>query len=382
MRKGIEKGFYNLADYNIKKALIILIISTAGSILQIGGGSWDVTSHLLQKPETFFTPSHALLYSGVGLLVTSAVISLSFLYRFKENKNTSIKTPFRLIIIGSAMSLVAGPADFLWHQTFGIDGLLSPTHITLMTGMLINSVAVVLGLTRITSILQKKGLSNTNWIKAFMIPSYCALWLTISWYTYAFALPFSNGQHFNFNLDSSAETLIATTILPLFGSIIFITASKTIGWYGGSLVFALVIGITALTNIIPSEKLLSTLPWYLALVPIGIVANLIVNKNQRKRSQVFGASLTIMVTGAMIGSMFYFIGYPMLPNAFSEFLGYYGMKPINDLQTMVIDSMHVMLPFTIITGAIMGVIGSFVSIKILNYRKESDKKFNNAESLV
>ena len=59
--------------------LSTLVIATIGSLIQISGTSWDVTSHLMFKPETFFTPSHALLYSGIGLIVISTIINI-FIY--------------------------------------------------------------------------------------------------------------------------------------------------------------------------------------------------------------------------------------------------------------------------------------------------------------
>ncbi len=54
--------------HNMTIIMIILIIATSGSFLQIAGTSWDVTSHIMEEPETFFTPSHAVLYAGIGLL--------------------------------------------------------------------------------------------------------------------------------------------------------------------------------------------------------------------------------------------------------------------------------------------------------------------------
>ena len=40
--------------------LLVFSLATLGSIMQISGTSWDVTSHLMNQPETFFTPSHTL----------------------------------------------------------------------------------------------------------------------------------------------------------------------------------------------------------------------------------------------------------------------------------------------------------------------------------
>jgi uncharacterized membrane protein YidH (DUF202 family) len=58
--------------------MAVLIIATVGAFVQIEGASWDVTSHLLKRPETFFTPSHIMLYTGVGLLIISAALYVCF----------------------------------------------------------------------------------------------------------------------------------------------------------------------------------------------------------------------------------------------------------------------------------------------------------------
>src|SRR4029453_6675257 len=101
--------------------LLSLIIGTAGAFLQIGGTSWDVTSHIMKEPETFFTPSHAVLYTGIVLLTLAAGIGGFVLIRNKEIRRKSFATGFKLLIIGSMVSLAAGPSDFLWHEAFGVD---------------------------------------------------------------------------------------------------------------------------------------------------------------------------------------------------------------------------------------------------------------------
>src|SRR5919109_1637756 len=50
-----------------RKLLVIYALIAVGMALQIGGGKWDVTWHMLQRPETFFTPPHAVLISEGGL---------------------------------------------------------------------------------------------------------------------------------------------------------------------------------------------------------------------------------------------------------------------------------------------------------------------------
>ena len=209
-----------------KLALLSLTIATAGAFLQIGGTSWDVTSHLMKEPETFFTPSHAVLYTGISLLTLAAGIGGFVLIRNKEIRRISFATGFKLLIIGSMVSLAAGPSDFLWHGAFGVDGLLSPPHLALITGMLINSIAVVLGLARMRHI----GLtpSKEKIVRLAMIPAFAALWFTMIWYVYMFSLPFSNGEDFKFNPNPNVAALIATISLPFLSSIVFLTASKAI----------------------------------------------------------------------------------------------------------------------------------------------------------
>src|SRR5512132_3660447 len=122
-----------IRSHPITVSMAVLIIATVGAFVQTEGASWDVTSHLLRRPETFFTSSHIMLYAGVGLLIISAAISAHLLLKNKEIRTKSFSTAFKLLIIGSVISLVAGPSDYLWHQIFGVDGLLSPTHLILVT---------------------------------------------------------------------------------------------------------------------------------------------------------------------------------------------------------------------------------------------------------
>ena len=177
----------SLRSHPITVSVWVLILTTVGVFVQTEGASWDVTSHLLKRPESFFTPSHTMLYTGVGLLIIATAISAHLLRKNYEIRTKSFSTALKLLIIGSAISLVAGPSDYLWHQVFGVDGLLSPTHLTLVTGMLINSIAVVLGLARI--IVHFPTVRERRLIKAAMIPAFAAMWLTMIWYVYMFALP-------------------------------------------------------------------------------------------------------------------------------------------------------------------------------------------------
>ena len=64
------------------------ILTSLGILLVTVGGSWDITNHLLSKPETFFSPPHALMYSGVAISLVGVVLTFvgwKNLQKFKHN---------------------------------------------------------------------------------------------------------------------------------------------------------------------------------------------------------------------------------------------------------------------------------------------------------
>jgi len=316
------------------------------------------------EPEIFFTPSHTVLYSGIGLLVLSAGIGGFVLFRDKEIGGKSYTVAFKLLIVGSAVSLVAGPSDFLWHEEFGVDGLLSPPHLALITGMLTNSVAVVVGLVRI----QRTRLTHPKEtiVRLAIIPAFAALWFTTTWYAYMFSLPFSNGENFQFNPNPTIAVLVATISLPLLNSIILLAAQKTIGGFGGATAVAvLVVILNILTNVVPTvQPVVSFLPWYLvaAILP-ALIADLALNylpritKISMKNSQ--------LISGAIIGSLFYIFGYPMITWIYSipfgmNFASMEGIEAIRNLGSDFQNSLRSILAFTVVPGAIIGMLGAIL----------------------
>src|ERR671933_2317357 len=361
----LNKRIGSLISYRpMTVSVSMLILATVGVFIQTEGASWDVMSHLLRRPETFFTPSHTMLYTGVGLLTIATAVSVYLLRKNgKEIRTESFNTALKLLIIGSAISLVAGPSDYLWHQVFGVDGLLSPTHLTLVTGMLINSIAVVLGLARI--IVHLPTVRRRRLIKAVMIPAFGAMWMTMIWYVYMFALPLSNGQHFNFNLNPIYESIIAIIALPAIDSMVFITASRAIGRFGAATaVTALLLVMNSFANIIPSNQLLPFLPWYLMLIIPAVFADLILNKSITitRSKKTVKAERSVIISGAIIGSIFYIVGYPMLTMTFAEPLSY-TFHSMNDIFINFVRTLPSVLVFIAVPGVAMGITGAIVSVK-------------------
>ena len=354
--------------------------------MQISGTSWDVTSHLMNEPETFFTPSHTLLYSGIGLIIIATVLITHFYIKNKDSiTNRPSKLSFYLLLIGSVVCILSGPADYLWHQIFGIDGLLSPTHISLMTGMLITSIGVVIGLARI-KIADTKTNSKLEILRNIaLIPAFAALWFTIIWYVYFFSLPFSNGERFNFNPDPYLASIIATLFLPLFGSIIFFIASKTISRFGAvSAIGGLVIIINLFANIIPTEGILfpSILLYFpLSFIPI-IIADFLTNNFTFRKRKSKEKSINKIVAAALLGAGFYIFNYPMIvwayaiPLNMSLFVNNQELPLMSQLISNFLTTLPIMLIISIPSGAIMCVIGYLITNKIIE-SANTNKEVNN-----
>ena len=162
----------------INISLVALFIATIGTITEISGANFDITLHLHRHPggerllidaETFLSPSHTILYSGVIITAIAAVIgirALGLYAKYKLYSNNELKETnsthssdehdspftfigaFKILALGSGLTLVAGPFDLWWHSTLGLDGLLSPPHLFLITGMFVSALAVTIGLSR------------------------------------------------------------------------------------------------------------------------------------------------------------------------------------------------------------------------------------------
>jgi hypothetical protein len=88
--------------------------------------------------ESFFTPWHAILYTGY--LFTTIILLAWTTVRKKKNEGWVYAIPpgHGLSLIGALIFAVGGVGDMLWHIAFGveadIEALLSPTHLMLALG--------------------------------------------------------------------------------------------------------------------------------------------------------------------------------------------------------------------------------------------------------
>jgi hypothetical protein len=342
-----------VSSLNMNALLVALVVATAGGILQIGGASWDVTSHILRQPETFFTPSHTVLYAGAGLTTIAAIIGIVISLKNKEEIHSrSFYTAFKLLIIGAAIQLISGPVDFMWHSVFGVDGLMSPPHLALATGILINSIAAVIGLARILPHIQSRK-NQLTIVRTALVPAFAALWFSSIWYIFMFVLPLSNGEHFNFNPNPAVGVVIATIALPFLSAMIFLISARTIGRLGAaSAVAGVVISMNVLANIAPAYQSLGAfLPWQLlAIIPVTIGADIAIHRAAAPRT---GA----IIAGALIGISFYIFNFPMLPMTFAELLNQPNLS-IGDILPSMYATLLQVIVMTAVPSVLAGIVGA------------------------
>jgi hypothetical protein len=112
-----------------------------GAVWVVGGLYLDGWAHThTPELETFFTPWHAVLYSGFAALAAchGAVVGRRRSAAPAAAPRTWVPAGYLSGLVGVAVFLVAGLADMIWHTLLGIEvdleALLSPPHLALLTG--------------------------------------------------------------------------------------------------------------------------------------------------------------------------------------------------------------------------------------------------------
>jgi hypothetical protein len=93
------------------------------------------------EEEGFFTPWHAVFYSGFVACAAWILWQVDRNYRAGRRGLAAIPAGFGLALAGIGVFALGGAGDLVWHSVFGIEqgleALFSPTHLLLFTGMLL-----------------------------------------------------------------------------------------------------------------------------------------------------------------------------------------------------------------------------------------------------
>ena len=329
------------------KIVIPYIILGMGVVLVTGGGSWDITNHILNKPESFFAEPHLILYGGVAVSIGGFVGTLLPV----QNKNLfNLKFPKRLSGLGIFLLIIAGPLDFWWHDMYGLDGLLSPTHLILMAGMLFTSIGSIVGIIRIENKSERK----TGVILQGLV--FSGAWFSLTGFAHSFSLPFSKTDYVDFNPEPTFAAVFATIVYPIVMAFILITSAKVnSGKFGYlSTTGAFYILIMILSALLPNPVLVDTIPFYLMnLIPF-VLADIIINKSKIKKSHY--------IAGAIIGSSFIFSYFPLITYTYNEVmfdrLVWPSMIPLIYSEFIV-----VIFPILVACGAVSSIIGTVIALR-------------------
>ena len=111
------------------------VIFCSSVLWLIGGTFSDAWAHNnVPRLETFWTPWHGLLYSGLLALIISLATVLMLNRRRSGSWQQAIPEGYRLVYLAMPLMVLDGLADMTWHLLFGVeqnlDALFSPTHLT------------------------------------------------------------------------------------------------------------------------------------------------------------------------------------------------------------------------------------------------------------
>jgi hypothetical protein len=326
------------------------VLVSLGMLLAAAGGSWDITNHLLNKPETFFAPPHAVLYSGVA----SAVVGTVLVFSASKSGAAAGKMiwPMKLVIAGVVMLISAAPVDFGWHSAFGLDGLLSPPHFVLVSGMVVGSAGALAGLSQSTKRVPS----------VLIIIAILPIWLAASGMIDMFSLPFSETEHFNFNPHPTLGVVVATLAFPFLISACLICSSALAGKRFGVLSMAgaafIVIGV--LTSIIPNSALTSTIPFYISSI-IPIVAADALLAFSRSRFSLYAA-------GSIVSLAFFMLYYPLITYTYNEVFESKVVWP-SLIAQIYFEMIQNVLPLVAIPTAAMGILGALLIDRLVRKKK-------------
>jgi hypothetical protein len=250
--------------------------------LQVGAANWDIIWHGIVNVESFFTPPHSVLYFGVGLSLVSTVAGIIRSLRHETHiigpfsNYRKIPTPLKLVVFGCLIEVFSGLFDNWWHANFGFDGLLSPPHLMLISGMTLSIIGALIG----------THLDQTH--KRFKIISemicYGILWMILINFVFMFTLPFSKGQYFDFNPSPTVALVLGLMLPAAFTGVIFYSVQNLSFPFRMTVVAATLITLQSLATIISNIYFAGLLPLYLLniLIPLSLDIISIYTKNNNK----------------------------------------------------------------------------------------------------
>jgi hypothetical protein len=240
----------------------------------LGGLYLDGWAHIhVPALETFFTPWHAVLYSGY-LAGAAALVVIFYLNRRRGAlRSNALPVGYRLSLVGVFIFFFAGVADMLWHVVFGIEdgveGLISPSHLALaFGGGLMMTGPLRAGLCR-------EGWSGQPWIARMPLVGSLTLLVSLLTFFTEYASPYGTtwvsktpgGMIFLYQSVGLAGFLLQPVVL--MGPVLYVLRSRPLPLGSLTLVLSVNVALMAIIH----DKYLDTGPY--PLIGAAVLAGLI-----------------------------------------------------------------------------------------------------------
>jgi hypothetical protein len=114
-------------------------LTTAGGFIVLGGMYSDGHAHVYELSESFFTPSHGVIYAGA--LLSVFVLAFYALRNMRAGYTlwNSLPEGYAQAIVAAPLAFLGGGLDLAWHRAYGLEQglntLVSPTHLLIYTSM-------------------------------------------------------------------------------------------------------------------------------------------------------------------------------------------------------------------------------------------------------
>lgn len=274
----------------------------------IGGVHVDGWAHShVPNLETFFTPWHALFYTG--LLAIGSFLGATLVGNHLRGYGWTRALPvgYGLSLVGVAVFAVGGVFDMLWHTVFGIEvsveALLSPSHLTLATG----GVLIATGPLRAAWLRGKRAVSLSQ-----LLPGLVSATMLLSIFTFftiygnlfATTWPAANRQVYTRQLMEFNVSIGLTSLLLQSGLLLGLTLLLVRRWQlpFGSLSLLFTFNTAMLTLIRDRNLATGVLALVLAGFLTGLAADLFVwrfrpDAQRRTAFRVFAAFVPALLYG-------------------------------------------------------------------------------------
>ncbi|HEY6535130.1 MAG TPA: hypothetical protein VIY08_04930 [Candidatus Nitrosocosmicus sp.] len=374
---------YSTKTKSPEGSILIYIIMSIGVAMQIGGANWDIVWHSSRNVETFLTPPHTLIYSGVALSISSIAYRLfstlkeKISKRFMKNiKGLSLPMSIKISILGAIMQLTAGPFDFWWHTKFGFDGLLSPPHTILAIGMLLVAIG---SMSAIYKIYKTDPSSIVN--KFFVMLSSGVVSMISVGVILMFTLPFSKGQYFDFNPEPFTAIFGSIILIPIVFSIILniISQSSKIPFIFTGIV-GIIMVIQSGATIVSNSYFTGILPFYLLNILPALTLDIVLIRYNRVKMYDLKIDLNpdrrYMIASILVSLFFIPLFFPWTADVFGGFF-----KPPTYIRTEVFLSeilFPIIIPIVIPISLLSTFAGSYLVRKINKKNVDASiKKMSN-----